>query len=174
MNVQETKQYKDSILSKKKEEMLMEQNHSLQELEELATKHAQHLENLLLKKALGISNENYTALQKQLSAGLDQLRTRQSMLDKSIEKLQSSNNALAADFNSAIDRTIAQSIMPSLNTCCQRMAAVADKASAHIDKVKKESDSFNHDNQNITLFFYILAALSTVASAVTTWKIMHM
>ena len=80
MNLYERKNACNSeILNEDKEQQkkasaLIQSNAALQEMDTLESQEFQRLENLLLKKALAISNENFKTLNEEQSAKLSALR----------------------------------------------------------------------------------------------------
>ena len=179
MNLYERKNACNSeILNEDKEQQkkasaLIQSNAALQEMDTLESQEFQRLENLLLKKALAISNENFKTLNEEQSAKLSALRKFLLQIAGQVQTLCKSNTTLAAGFEQAIQTQLRTLLAPSLKGFADTLSTTVAMSSKNLHELQHQTCTYYQHRQNIDLAILLMTVCSFCMSAAALLKVFH-
>ena len=157
----------------KKTEALISSNKALQEMDTLESQEFQRLENLLLKKSLAISNENFKTLSEEQSAKLSALRKFLLQIAGQVKLLSNSNAVLAAGFDQAIQSQLDAALVPRLNGLADSLTKSTAAANKNLHELQQRSRTYYQHRQNIDLAILIMTVCSFCMSTAALLKVFH-
>ena len=157
----------------KKTEALISSNKALQEMDTLESQEFQRLENLLLKKSLAISNENFKTLSEEQSAKLSALQKFLLQIAGQVKSLSNSNAVLAADFDQAIQSQLDAALVPRLNGLADSLIKSTAAANKSLHELQQRSRTYYQHRQNIDLAILIMTVCSFCMSTAALLKVFH-
>lgn len=157
----------------KKTEALISSNKALQEMDTLESQEFQRLENLLLKKSLAISNENFKTLSEEQSAKLSALRKFLLQIAGQVKSLSNSNAVLAAGFDQTIQSQLDTALVPRLNGLADSLTKSTAAANKSLHELQQRSRAYYQHRQNIDLAILIMTVCSFCMSTAALLKVFH-
>lgn len=157
----------------KKTEALISSNKALQEMDTLESQEFQRLENLLLKKSLAISNENFKTLSEEQSTKLSALRKFLHQIAGLVQTLCKSNSTLAADFDTAIQTQLDTLLKPKLKSFSETLSSTTLTTSKALHELQHQTLDYYQHRQTIDLAILIMTSCSFCMSIAALLKVFY-